>query len=471
MTDWLLQWEAPPRALYWHMGFIHKIYDNELLANLVGFQEQHMLADCSTRGYSFYLSAQEMPSLQSQYRVWHERGGAEKYLSHLPQLADEVGRVSLSETGVTPPTSESFAYLENLFHRSVAAHIVTQPHLTEALTSRLRTYFESTGRSPADLREITMPTALPEVLQEQLEWLQIVESQPSVATLDLAIDEHLRRWRYITAGDSHGPLTQSALLERYQRDLSDQPAVRRILAELSQVKSGTRAQHLRQTMKRLALPEHMEKLATDLGRLSLIRFHTKSLCMKLTYRLEHLLQHWSKECGFDLASLDSDEFVPSWPDVLPAPGRDTYLYRRDETGSYLYWNGRDSTEREIELPDRNFSEIEILTGDSAYPGHATGRALVIDWNDDIRMKGQLVTPETILVVPQTTPAFASALAIARGLVVDEGGLTGHASIVAREYQIPSVIGTRIGTRVFQDGDLIEIRDSAVHLRRRGDHHA
>jgi pyruvate,water dikinase len=46
-----------------------------------------------------------------------------------------------------------------------------------------------------------------------------------------------------------------------------------------------------------------------------------------------------------------------------------------------------------------------------------------------------------------------------GLITDEGGITSHASIVSRELQIPSIIGTKVATKVFSDGDLIEIDTS------------
>ena len=61
-----------------------------------------MLADCSTRGYSFYLSAREMPSLRSRYREWYDGGGVEPFLAGIPRLAEagskktRTGRESLS---------------------------------------------------------------------------------------------------------------------------------------------------------------------------------------------------------------------------------------------------------------------------------------------------------------------------------------------------------------------------------------
>jgi pyruvate,water dikinase len=48
---------------------------------------------------------------------------------------------------------------------------------------------------------------------------------------------------------------------------------------------------------------------------------------------------------------------------------------------------------------------------------------------------------------------------AAGFITDEGGMTCHAAIVARELQIPCIVGTQFATKVLKDGDRVEI-DSA-----------
>jgi phosphoenolpyruvate synthase/pyruvate phosphate dikinase len=41
-------------------------------------------------------------------------------------------------------------------------------------------------------------------------------------------------------------------------------------------------------------------------------------------------------------------------------------------------------------------------------------------------------------------------------VTNEGGITSHASIVAREMGKPCIIGAKIATKVLKDGDLVEV---------------
>jgi len=62
----------------------------------------------------------------------------------------------------------------------------------------------------------------------------------------------------------------------------------------------------------------------------------------------------------------------------------------------------------------------------------------------------------ILVAPMTTPDYILAIGRAAGFITDEGGMTCHAAIVAREMNKPCIIGTGFATDLLKDGDLIEL---------------
>jgi len=71
----------------------------------------------------------------------------------------------------------------------------------------------------------------------------------------------------------------------------------------------------------------------------------------------------------------------------------------------------------------------------------------------------------ILVTGMTTPDFVSAMRRAAAIVTDEGGVTCHAAIIARELHIACVIGTKIATKVFKDGDLVEVDANTGTVRK------
>ena len=56
----------------------------------------------------------------------------------------------------------------------------------------------------------------------------------------------------------------------------------------------------------------------------------------------------------------------------------------------------------------------------------------------------------------TFPSFVVAMKKASAFVTDEGGITCHAAIIARELKKPCIIGTKNATQVLHDGDLVEV---------------
>lgn len=67
-----------------------------------------------------------------------------------------------------------------------------------------------------------------------------------------------------------------------------------------------------------------------------------------------------------------------------------------------------------------------------------------------------VSDGDLLVASMTTPEYISVMKIALGFITDEGGVTCHAAIIAREMNKPCIIGTKIATQVLKDGDLVEV---------------
>jgi pyruvate,water dikinase len=102
----------------------------------------------------------------------------------------------------------------------------------------------------------------------------------------------------------------------------------------------------------------------------------------------------------------------------------------------------------------------VLHGTAGSPGKARGPARVIRSLGDAHRLGRgdvLVTEATL---PPWTPLFATAAAV----VTDVGGVLSHCAVVAREYGIPAVVGTRTATATIRDGQLIEVDGSAGLVR-------
>lgn len=98
------------------------------------------------------------------------------------------------------------------------------------------------------------------------------------------------------------------------------------------------------------------------------------------------------------------------------------------------------------------SDVKEIRGQSAAHGLVRGQVKVCRTSNEINK----IKTGDILVTAMTTPDFVPAMRKAAGIITDEGGITSHAAIVARELKKPCVIGTKIATQILHDGDMVEL---------------
>ena len=104
------------------------------------------------------------------------------------------------------------------------------------------------------------------------------------------------------------------------------------------------------------------------------------------------------------------------------------------------------------IPDTIEQQTRELNGLGVSPGTATGKARVILRADTDK---QLLGGE-ILVAPFTDPGWTPYFVPASAIVMDEGGVISHGSIVAREYGIPAVVNVGSATKIIKTGQKIQV---------------
>jgi len=97
----------------------------------------------------------------------------------------------------------------------------------------------------------------------------------------------------------------------------------------------------------------------------------------------------------------------------------------------------------------------LLKGLGASPGVAGGPVRIVseDMNLEVVKKGD------VLVTSMTSPDMVPAMTRAAAIVTDEGGMTCHAAIVARELGIPCIVGASHATELLKDGEKITVDGS------------
>ena len=105
-------------------------------------------------------------------------------------------------------------------------------------------------------------------------------------------------------------------------------------------------------------------------------------------------------------------------------------------------------------------EGNMIQASPASPGIIRGRVRVFE---------EFSMPEKIdfdiLVTSHTDPGWTSLIALSKGLIIEHGGVLSHASIVARELNIPAVIGAEDAMTTLKSQQIVEIDGSTGTIKK------
>lgn len=109
---------------------------------------------------------------------------------------------------------------------------------------------------------------------------------------------------------------------------------------------------------------------------------------------------------------------------------------------------------ELRVPEQEseVEQVDTIRGTVAYRGLVSGKVTIVNDEQDLKK----IQEGDILVSIMTRTTLVSGMKKAGAIVTDEGGMTCHAAIIARELRKPCVVGTKIASRVLKDGDMVEV---------------
>jgi pyruvate,water dikinase len=110
-------------------------------------------------------------------------------------------------------------------------------------------------------------------------------------------------------------------------------------------------------------------------------------------------------------------------------------------------------------------DAETLRGIGTSPGRATGRARIVD--DPTRAE---IEQGDIMVARSTDPGWTPILRMVGGIVVEEGALLNHCSIVARELGLPAVVGVRNATSLIPEHTTVTVDGGLGVVQLEGENH-
>lgn len=210
----------------------------------------------------------------------------------------------------------------------------------------------------------------------------------------------------------------------------------------------------------LFLQEVKEKLAEHSNLVDIMQFiiyyrtQRTDIINRAAYQAIQLVQAEAEKHGISYEQLIQATFTELQEKIPPV----TTLNKRAKERAIIMDQGKISCytgerAREIiSLLQSKSPDTNQLSGTIASPGKITGTVRVILDASDF---GKFQDGD-ILVTSMTSPNFVPIMQRAAGFVTDEGGITCHAAIIARELHKPCLIGTQKATDIFRDGDCVEL---------------
>lgn len=176
------------------------------------------------------------------------------------------------------------------------------------------------------------------------------------------------------------------------------------------------------------------------------------------YINDKILKELGRRIGLSLMQMkyisptEIDDYKKFRADELNERKKFSLIYGQD--GKLKILTGKKAKEF---LKKQKIEKIKIklsseIKGTPAFVGKANGRVKIINIPEEMNKmeKGDIMVSHT------TFPSLVPAMKKAAAIITDDGGITCHAAIVAREFKTPCIVGTKIATQVLKDGDLVEV---------------
>jgi len=309
------------------------------------------------------------------------------------------------------------------------------------------------------LLELSSPLKPNDVLTERMELLQLalIKHRITRQQFQKRLARHTAKYAHIPMFDfDHDPYTE----KHFSRQLRQ---IKRPEGELKEINRlfVNRKKHFRQMLKKLKADRKLGLLLKFLKENVFLRDYRDMIRQKLNLQLRKFYQEIGRRLGLTLAevaSLTNHEISKylkaekKFPKSIVQQRNKAYLLIQSGNRAKIYSGQQALDKAKLELQEKRLQKTREIRGIVGSGGFAKGRAKIVYTNKDLKK----VQKGDIIVAAMTRQDFVTAIRKAKALVTDEGSVTAHAAIIARELKMPCIVATKIATKIFKDGDMVEV---------------
>jgi phosphoenolpyruvate synthase/pyruvate phosphate dikinase len=226
-----------------------------------------------------------------------------------------------------------------------------------------------------------------------------------------------------------------------------------------------RGEKTKENQKNFILKLDIDSKHTDLLQIASDIMFLKSVrkdCMyKAAYITEPMYTEIGKRAGLNahearfIFRREMEDFVIKRtiePELIKRRTKEVVLHQKENCEDVILMGaGAESFIKNLNVRLLN-KDIKEIRGQVAFPGKVIGRVKYVNTPQMI----EKMENGDILIAYATQPNLLPAMRKASAFVTDFGGITCHAAIVAREWKVPCIIGTKFATKVLKDGDEVEV---------------
>ncbi|MBI2444158.1 MAG: hypothetical protein HYV42_02885 [Candidatus Magasanikbacteria bacterium] len=348
-------------------------------------------------------------------------------------------------------------------------------------TNRLKAYLKQIGVVEDKINEylvtLTTPTARTPVFVEQQDLLLIAEqiyqdqairqlcatSTPLVyedlpRRLQTMIQQHWEKYHYTKFIFVEGEYTINDYLRQLQDILRGETAPRAIIE--GQIEALQAAEEKKRILlAQLPVAPEWQEIFAVFGDFMVTKIYRRYAQLFALHRMDKVLKEIArrkqlslKQVKFMLKSEVERLLLKNScdPELLRERAKQcVYYVEKDGEAVYVGPAAEALIAKTVRTIDASISELK---GEVGCTGYAQGRVKIVIRAEEMAK----MNDGDILVSIATDPDIVPAMKKAAAIVTEQGGVTSHAAIVSRELGIPCVIGTKIATKIFKDGDLVEV---------------